>query len=444
MAKMLRNAILVDFDPMRVEPGGLRIDGGRIAARDAHVDPQPGDEVVDCAGAVVMPGLVNAHAHLYSALATGMPPPPTPPANFREILEHIWWRLDRALDAESIATSAWIGGLDALRCGTTTLIDHHASPECIAGSLDFIEQGLADVGLRAVLCYETTDRNGQAGRRAGIDENRRYLKKCREARDGRFAALAGAHAAFTLEDESLDALSALADEFATGVHIHVAEDPCDEQFCRARYGMALIDRLADYGILRPESIFAHGTHLDTEAIARVNEVGTAVAHNPRSNMNNAVGYAPITAYRCPVMLGTDGIGSNMFAEARHAWFKARDVGGGITPDDVLEMLAASARRASAALGVTLGKLDPDAAADVVITDYRPATPLTGGNLGAHFIFGMGSHYVKDVIINGRWAMRDRVIVNCDEPAMRRHAVAVASALWTRMASMECQGTAPSQ
>ena len=191
MAIVLTNAILVDIDPIRVEPGGLRLGGNSIVVR-GPVTPAAGDETIDCGGAVVLPGLVNGHTHLYSALAVGMPSPPRTPKNFHEILQLVWWRLDQALDTGSIETSAVIGALDALRCGTTTLIDHHASPNAIDGSLDLIQRGVAAAGMRGVLCYETTDRHGPAGRQAGLEENERYLRRCAEKRDGRFAGLVGA------------------------------------------------------------------------------------------------------------------------------------------------------------------------------------------------------------------------------------------------------------
>lgn len=435
MAIVLQNAVLTDLDPPRVEPGALRLDGGTITARTNQIDAAPGDEVIDCGGAVVLPGLVNGHAHLYSALAAGMPPPPQAPQSFVENLKFVWWRLDRALDPASIEMSGRIGALDALHCGTTTIIDHHASPNCIDCSLDFLERGVADVGLRAVLCYETTDRNGRPGRDAGIEENHRYLEKRRAEPSRQFAGLVGAHASFTLEDDTLDALARLADQFDTGVHIHVAEDRADEADCRARHGVALAERLAAHGILRPASIFAHGTHLDAEAIARISATGLALAHNPRSNMNNAVGYTPVAAYRCPVMLGTDGIGSDMFTESKHAWFKSRDGHAGLSPADVLATLAASARRASAALGVTLGKLEVGAAADVVITDYRPATPLTTENLPGHFIFAFGPQHVRTVIAGGRLALHDRAAVTCDEVQTRSAAREIAAQMWHRMAEL---------
>ena len=432
MAIILENALLADIYLPRVEPGALRIADGRITDRGSRVPREIQDEIIDCAGAVVLPGLVNGHTHLYSALAVGMPPPPQPPQSFAEILRLIWWRLDRAHDAESIEVSARAGALIALRCGTTTLIDHHASPNHIAGSLDRIEKGLADVGLRGILCYETTDRHGPAGSAAGIEENRRYLGKCLDRPDHHFAALVGAHACFTLESETLDQLAALAAGFDTGVHMHVAEDPCDEEACLNQHQTELIDWLSGHRLPQPGSIFVHGTHLPPEWVTRFGAQGATIAHCPRSNMCNGVGYAPVAAFRCPVMLGTDGHGSDMFAEVRAAWYIARHEQAPLTPGDILAMLAESAHRASAALDVPLGKLEPDAAADVVITDYRPATPVTTENLADHFLSGLDARCVTDVLIDGRWALRQRRVETLDEPQNRDHAQRIAEQLWSRM------------
>lgn len=435
MATIVENALLIDLDPIGVEHGALRLEGGLIVERGSSVRVDPGDERVDGRGAVVLPGLVNGHTHLYSALAVGMPPPARAPRDFLEILRFVWWRLDRALDAESIEASALIGALDALHCGTTTLIDHHASPSFIDGSLEVLERGIARVGLRAVLCYETTDRNGRAGRDAGLTENERYLKRLTHYRDGRFAALVGAHASFTLNDDSLDALASLADAFSTGVHLHVAEDPCDEQACLREHAAGLIERLERHHVLRAGTVLAHGTHLDAAGLARLTDRGVTLAHNPRSNMNNAVGYTPVGLVRCPVMLGTDGLGSDLFTEARFAWFKSRDARAGIGPNAVVAMLAASARRASESLGVTLGRLTVGAAADVVMTDYTPATPLTADNLAGHLLFGLSAHHVRHVLIAGEWRLRAGEVAGMDEHGERSKARAISQALWKRMATL---------
>lgn len=432
MGLILTNAVLVELDPPRVRPGGLRIEGGVIAEVGETVAARPGDAVIDARGAVVMPGLVNGHTHLYSSLATGMPPPPRAPANFHEILRFVWWRLDRALDAETIRASAAIGALDALHCGTTTLIDHHASPNCVAGSLDSVEQGLAIAGVRSVLCYEVTERNGRDGVAAGLAENERYALRCRTRRDGRFAAMIGAHAAFTLADEDLAACAEMARRCDTGVHIHVAEDACDDQLCRRRYGRPLLDRLDSTGVLDADAILAHGIHWSAADVERINRAACAVAHNPRSNMHNAVGYARIDRVERPVLLGTDGIGADMFAEARAGWLKARDARLTVSPQRILTMLGENARQAGRRLRVKLGVLEPGATADVVVTDYVPATPLTADNLVGHFLFGMGARHVRSVIIEGRVRLADRGVGGVDESEVRQEAARLARGFWERM------------
>lgn len=436
MATLLTNGLLVDWDPPRVEPGGLRIEAGKIVERGPAVAARPGDESVDCGGAAVLPGMVNGHTHVYSALAVGMPPPTgRAPRNFRDILELVWWRLDRALDEPAVEHSARVAALDALHCGATTLIDHHASPNCIAGSLDALERGLAEVGVRGVLCYETTDRNGVAGRAAGLAENRRYAQRCAARRDGQFAALVGAHASFTLNDDSLAALAELGQSLRLGVHIHVAEDPCDADDAAARGAGPLIDRLARFGLVGPGAIFAHGTHLSAADLERAAAAGVVFAHNPRSNMHNSVGYSPVAAAPGPAMLGTDGIGSDLFAEARTAWLIARHAQASMHPARIFALLAESARRAGEALGVPLGRLDAGHAADVVITDYVPATPMTAENLVGHLLFGLHSGHVRHVLADGDWALRDRRVTTCDEAALRRAAVGTARAMWERMSRL---------
>ena len=433
MAILLTNAILCDIDPPKVENGSLRIEGGLISECGPKLTPRAGDEVVDCGGAVVLPGMVNGHTHLYSALAVGMPPPPKTPQNFYEILKYVWWRLDQALDAESIEMSARIGAIEAIHCGTTTLIDHHASPNYIEGSLDLIENALGNVGPRGVLCYETTDRHGRAGREAGLAENRRYLKKSSNKRAS-CAGLVGAHASFTLEEETWRELRSLANDFQVGLHIHVAEDPCDETETRRLCGRGLLERYSEPGMLSAECIIAHGTHLGPELLGKINNVGAFFAHNSRSNMNNAVGYAPVASFK-NVVLGTDGIGADMFAEAKAAWFISRHQNANLSAADIVAMLAMSARRTSRSLGLTLGRLEQDAAADIVVTSYRPFTELTAENLPGHLIFAMSSRQVDSVMVNGNWKLRARRIQGLDEGEIRAKSSEVSKRLWQRMAEI---------
>ncbi len=249
------------------------------------------------------PGMVCAHHHLYSALARGMPAPPKQPTNFLEILEQVWWRLDVALDAEMIRWSAMLGAVEALQCGTTAIVDHHESPSCIEGSLSIIADACAEVGVRTNLAYGVTDRHGAEGARRGLAENERFLRA-----GGR--GMVGVHAAFTCSDDTLAAAAGLAADLGVGVHIHVAEGPDD---------VAAGERLAS--LARDDWWLVHCVFLDRDL------PGT-IAHNPRSNMNNSVGYARPAARPNRIVLGTDGIGADMLEEARLAYVRLRE-------DDVL-------------------------------------------------------------------------------------------------------------
>ncbi|MEX0613475.1 MAG: amidohydrolase family protein, partial [Pirellulales bacterium] len=224
----------------------------------------------------------------------------------------------------------------------------------------------------------------------------------------------------------------LADRLKTGVNIHVAEDPIDEQLTRERYHGRILDRFGLNGLMEGQHIFAHGTHLSEEDIARINEArGIVIAHNPRSNMNNGVGYAPVREFE-NVMLGTDGIGADMWNEARTAVFKGNDAGRPLPYSRPLQMLQKSARLVSSFLGVKVGVLEPGSAADLVLTDYRQATPLTTENLAGHFLYAMGPEYVRHVMIAGRWCLKDREVITCDEAVIRGRSVEVARELHERM------------
>jgi putative selenium metabolism protein SsnA len=441
MATFFRDALLVQLSPPKVEAGHLRAVDGRIEAVGPHVASQPGDEIVECTGAVLMPGLVNGHTHLYSALAVGMPAPPKQPRNFHEILQYIWWRLDRAHDLESVEVSGQIGALAAIRCGTTTLIDHHASPNAIDGSLTALENGIATVGCRGVLCYEVTDRNRRGEGSEGLAENERYARLCVQRNDGRFAPMVGAHASFTMEEESLAGCARLGSRLGVGVHIHAAEDPVDERITLDRFGCDLKHRFHRTGLLDVAgTIIAHGTHFsDFDRAVIYEREHLSLAHNPSSNMNNGVGYMPVAKFPRPTLLGTDGIGADMWRESRVAEFKSHEPGCCSLPFGwSLKMLGESAKLASSALGVRLGALEAGAAADLVLTNYRPATPLTSDNLAGHFLFAMGPEFVRDVMVSGWWVMRKSHIVTCDESALRARSVNVAHALHERMTSLPCE------
>src|SRR6266446_3097078 len=419
---LIKNATLLSLVGSTVERADLRIERGLITAKGKKLKAGAGEKSLDLSGKFVMPGMVCGHTHLYSALARGMPAPKKTPHNFYEILKYVWWTLDRTLDEEAAYYSALVGALDAVRAGTTTLIDHHASPNFIRGSLDVMKDAFLEVGLRGVLCYETTDRNGLAGAQAGLDENRDWVIR---NNGPMFAGLVGAHASFTLSGKSLRACA----EMNCGVHIHVAEDPCDQADCTKKYRMRLIDRLADAGVLGPKTILGHCTHLDKASLDVARQAGCWFAHNTRSNMNNAVGYAPVHLMGKQVALGTDGIGADMFEEVKFAWFKSRDGRNGLGIGDVAGFLTGAQRLASVLLNTRLGLLEPGYAADLVVLDYPTPTPVTPQNLYGHLIFGMSSQFVTDVMVNGRWVVKDRRVVGVDEEKIRAEAQRVARKVW---------------
>ena len=432
MPILLTNATLLELASPRVEHADLRIKHGVIIERARHLKPKADEPVFDLVGKYVMAGMVCGHTHLYSALARGMPPPKKTPRNFYEILKYVWWKLDRALDEEAIYYSALVGALDAVRCGTTTLIDHHASPNFIRGSLNVMKEALLEVGLRAVLCYETTDRNGMQGARQGMEENLEWVSK---NRGPMFGGLVGAHASFTLGDKSLQWCGYAARHSKSGVHIHVAEDPCDQADCTKKYRMPLIERLLKAGVLGPKTILGHCTHLDRRSLDLAKRTGCWFAHNTRSNMNNAVGYAPVHLMGRRVALGTDGIGADMFEEVKFAWFKARDSRNGLGIGAVADFLVGAQSLASVLLNVQLGVLDVGYAADLIVLDYPTPTKITSQNPFGHLIFGLSSQCVTDTMVNGQWIVRNRKVVGVDEESVREKSQKVADKVWKRFKAL---------
>ena len=338
--------VVTSLDPPRTATADVVIGGGRILSVGAAPAGVPRR---DCSGALVIPGNVCAHHHLYSALARGMPYGLAPPANFLEILQRVWWRLDRALDEASVRASALVGGLEALRAGTTTVIDHHASPNFIDGSLDVIAAALAELGLRGVLCYEVSDRDGAGPAAAGVAENRRFLRR----REPLSRGMVGAHASFTLSDETLAACVDAAERAGVGVHIHVAEDGTDQASALATHGTGVVERLAAAGVLTPAALLAHCVDVSEAQAAAIVAAGAAVAHNARSNMNNRVGYSPLAQAGPRVALGTDGIGGDMITESQLAHFRAVEACAATEPGWPLRRLAEGAALAGRCFGEPL-------------------------------------------------------------------------------------------
>jgi putative selenium metabolism protein SsnA len=362
-----------------------------------------------------------------------MPGPIETPRNFMDILESVWWRLDRALDPEAVRLSALAGAVAAARAGTTSLVDHHASPRAVEGSLDVLAEALEEVHMRAVVCYEVSDRHGNDAGRRGVEENMRFLRSNERPI---VRGMMGAHASFTIGPATMDALVESARNAGVPVHIHLAEDAHDQRDSLDAYGVPTARRLANAGALEEGDLVAHGVWLNEEEIALVRSSGAWVAHNPRSNMNNGVGYAPALEMGERVALGTDGIDGDMFAETRACYLKARERSLEVGPTDAVRRLAAGATLMGSLFGEpALGTLEPGAPADLAVLEYRSPTPMRARSLSGHFVFGMGAWNVRDVMVAGRWAIRDRVHQFLDEEELAARCEEAARRLWARMESL---------
>jgi putative selenium metabolism protein SsnA len=446
---LITNATLITWgdEPRILSNYALRIDGDRIAEigpsaalRKRH----PDEDVLDAGGQYAMPGNICAHTHFYGAFARGMAIPGDAPKDFPEILARLWWKLDKALTLDDVRYSALVCLVDAVKHGTTTLLDHHASPNAIDGSLDVIAEAVLQAGLRACLCYEVTDRDGPAKMRAGIRENVRFAKRVQAAGNPRLAATFGLHASLTLSDKTLAACKAARDgAHADGFHIHVAEHEADEYDSLKRSGVRAVDRLARFGILGPRTIAAHCVHIDAREAELLRETQTWVTHQPRSNMNNAVGAAEVESLMrlgVPVCLGNDGFSNAMWEEWKAAYLlhkvahrDPRRAGGyAITQMTVTNNAAlAGVFFPQAKLGV----LEPGAFADVILVDYHPFTPLTAGNLPWHILFGFEPSMVTATIAGGKLLMKDRKLLFLDEAEIAARSRELAKKVWARFTRM---------
>lgn len=410
---LIENVRVIHFHPGSVsDPMDIAIDGSRIVETGKNLAARyPGAERLS-PGGYVSPGLVCSHNHFYSALSRGLMVNIKPSKDFAQQLKNLWWLLDRALDEGIVKASGLAGAADAAMLGVTSVVDHHASPEYIDGSLDTLREGFDTVGIRGVLCYETSDRNGQAGADAGVRENARFAKKIDAERaaggDPLVEAAIGAHAPFTVGERTLSELAGACRASGRGLHIHVAEDKFDAVDSRYRFDRDICARLDEAGLLGPKTILGHGLFLTMDEVELVNARDSFIAHNARSNMNNCVGYNDkIGLYKNPV-LGTDGIGSDMLEEAAFAFFKHHDAGGTRWMDAYLEMLQNGNRLLECYFpGKRLGRVEAGYEADLTFWDYDPPTPLESGNVAGHVAFGMGSRMVNSTMVAGRFIVRDR-------------------------------------
>jgi putative selenium metabolism protein SsnA len=445
---LIHNANLITWGrPNEIlEDHALFLSDGIISELGSSTDllaKYPHQEKFDAKGQFILPGNICAHTHFYGAFARGLAIPGRAPKDFPDILKKLWWPLDQSLTLEDVRYSALVCLVDAIKHGTTMLIDHHASPNAIDGSLDMIADAVNESGLRAALCYEVTDRGGEEKARAGIRENVRFLERLKQEKpaEGRLAATFGMHASLTLSDATLESCKAAAPD-GVGFHIHVAEHEVDEYDSLEKSGLRAVDRLYKHGILGERTIVAHAVHVDAREIELLKDSGTWVTHQPRSNMNNAVGVANVESMMrtgVKVCLGNDGFSNAMWEEWKAAYLSQKLVNRDPRrlPGNVLVEMAIYNNRDLAHLffpEAPLGVIEKGACADLILVDYHPTTPLSAGNLPWHMLFGFHESMITATIVAGQLLMKDRTLLTLDEDEITAKSRVLAKDVWERYAS----------
>lgn len=424
---------LLEDGCVAVRDGAIAEVGPTAKIRAAH----PGARFLDAGGRAILPGSINTHTHLYSAFARGMALKDAAPANFTEILDRLWWRLDKTLTLDDVYWSAMVGMIDCIRNGVTTIFDHHASPNAVTGSLPRIAQAAHKTGMRSCLCYEVSDRDGAEIAAQGIEENRAFLRHCRRAEGNRLRGLFGLHASFTLSDKTLERCRETAAGLDAGFHVHTAEALADVEACIREHGKRVVERWHEAGILGRRTLAAHCVHVSEHEVDLLRDSETAVVHNPESNMGNAVGCAPVLEMMrrgVRVGLGTDGYTTDLFESMKAANLLQKHhngdprAGWAEPPKMLFEENAAIA---SECFGQTIGKLVPGAAADIIVVDYNPPTPMTASNLNSHVLFGFTGGAVATTIAGGQVVMEERKLAAVDEREVRAKARAAAEEVWKR-------------
>lgn len=442
-AVQLRNAWVCRVEGQEVRPafGHLRLEGGRIASFQAadfraflrrapeaaaprsRGAARPRPDALDADGRVLTVPPVNFHDHLYSRLAKGLSLP-GPMDTFPHVLSSFWWRLDRALDADMVAASARLGALEALRCGVLYLFDHHCSPAFIEGSLDTVAAALCEAGLRAVLCFETSDRGGPEIARRSLEENRRFLRT-HTGPDVR--GLLGLHAPFTLSEDTLRAAAGICAEQQVGIHTHLAEDRVEEEHSQERYGEAPARRLERHGLLERPGILAHGVHLSAAELELIAGTPCALALNPDSNLNNAVGLAPLTRLAAatlpiPAAAGTDGMHASPARTLKQLFLLHRHQGASLS-----EAFAWARRlyldqvRLARLFFSDYPTLADGNRADLVLWDYRPPSPLRPDTFWGHWVHGLLEASPWAVLTAGRTLLAEGRFTSLDAGAVAREA-----------------------
>ncbi|MBU0489495.1 MAG: amidohydrolase family protein [Bacteroidetes bacterium] len=418
MSILLKNARYIDPETFKITKGDILVDNGLKGDIKQADSTDKADETLDCAGLFVTKAFAVGHHHVYSALARGMYPPKVNPKNFTEVLKYIWWTLDKCLDRESIEMSAYATAIACLKAGSAFVIDHHASPNLVEGSLDIIAQAFDKVGVSHLLCYEISDRDGSETAAAGLRETDRYLSR----RQG----LVGLHASFTVGNETLRKAVTLAQKHRSGIHVHVAEDVSDQEHCQQNYGKRVVERLHEAGVLNfGKTILGHCLHLGDHERKLIADSPCWVVQNTDSNLNNNVGFFNSEGLGENIMLGTDGMHSDMIRSARMSFLVGNHF-------DNMDYMKAWKRLTNVHRYIESNGFAGNGANNLVIFDYDSPTPVLARNFPGHFIFGLEPAHVKHVISNGKIVLKNRRCTLIDEDEILKRAQIATERLWDRM------------
>lgn len=427
-------------NPKSIQNGAVVFDGTTILAVglcDKLQKDYPQATFIDAKGGLIMPGMINAHSHIYSAFSRGISINGYAPHNFLEILDGLWWNIDRHLTVENTLHSARAIYLDCIKSGVTTFFDHHASFGEISGSLFAIAKAAEEMGIRTALCYEVSDRDGKEKCDAAIKENVDFIRHCAQQKSPSLAAMMGMHASFTISDKTMEkCVSETPKE--VGFHIHVAEGIDDQLLCLKEHSKRVVYRLHDFGILKPQTMTGHCIHVTNGEMDLLAQTDTMVAHNPESNMGNAVGCPPTLAMMKKGILcglGTDGYTCDMLESYKVAniLHKHHLCDGTVAWAECPQMLFENnAEITKRTFNVQTGALEPGFAADIIVMDYNPITPLDHTNLNGHLLFGAHGHDTVTTIAQGKILMQDRKVLVCDEEEVAEKARQSAADLWKRI------------
>jgi cytosine/adenosine deaminase-related metal-dependent hydrolase len=417
MSIYIRDATFIDWQTHEFTTGNLCISEGDKGNVE-FVDTCPAD-AYEGKDKIVTKSFACGHHHAYSALARGMPPTKKQPKNFKQILEYIWWNLDKKLDREMIRASALVTAMACAKNGVTFIIDHHASPFAVEDSLEIIAEAFVEIGVGHLLCYELSDRDGEESREQGLKETERFLQK--------HQGLVGLHASFTVGDNLLKSAIVLAQAYDSGIHIHVAEDKADQEECLKSYQCRVIERLDRFGALNyPKTILAHCIHLNKNERDILANSKAWIAVNTESNLNNEVGlFSNEENLEHKVFLGTDGMHSDMIRSAQINYFTHKE-------KDKISIGDSYSRLRRVHHYLRSNNFSGDADNSLVILDYKSPTPVNEENWLGHFFYGLDSSYVTGAIANGQWILKDRELIRVDESENLQFAREQAERLWEKL------------